>query len=64
MQKLNQKKKHKVMIKPLDEFINIKKCSFLKIDVELMELSVLMGAKKFLKKNLDQLSGSKSSGIS
>ena len=56
--KVKSKKKYKVMIKPLNEFINIKKCSFLKIDVELMELSVLMGAKKFLK-NLDQLSGSK-----
>ena len=44
------KPKQRVEIIRLDEFINIKKCNFIKIDVEFMEIEVLKGGKKFLKK--------------
>ena len=43
-------KKYKVKIKNLNEFMEIEKCNFLKIDVELMELDILTGGKNFLKK--------------
>ncbi len=43
-------KKYKVKIISLNEFMEIEKCNFLKIDVELMELDILMGGKNFLKK--------------
>ena len=43
-------KKYKVKIINLDEFMEIEKCNFMKIDVELMELDILTGGKNFLKK--------------
>ncbi len=43
-------KKHSIKFTTLDGFIDIEQCNFLKIDVELMELNVLKGAKNFIKK--------------
>ena len=43
-------KKHSIKFTNLDEFLDIDQCNFLKIDVELMELNVLKGAKNFIKK--------------
>ena len=43
-------KKYKVKITNLNEFMEIEKCNFMKIDVELMELDILTGGKNFLKK--------------
>ena len=43
-------KKYKVKIINLNEFMEIEKCNFMKIDVELMELDILTGGKNFLKK--------------
>ena len=43
-------KKYKVKIINLNEFMEIEKCNFMKIDVELMELDILTGGKRFLKK--------------
>lgn len=43
-------KKYKVKIISLNEFMEIEKCNFMKIDVELMELDILTGGKNFLKK--------------
>ena len=43
-------KKYKVKITNLNEFMEIEKCNFMKIDVELMELEILKGGKNFLKK--------------
>ena len=37
-------KKHRVRLRTLNEFIDLQQCNFLKIDVELIELSVLKGA--------------------
>ena len=51
-------KKYKVKIINLNEFMEIEKCNFMKIDVELMELDILTGGKNFLK-NLDQFCGLK-----
>ncbi len=48
--KIKSNKKKKVSFKTLNEFIDIEKCNFLKIDVELMELNVLKGAYHFLNK--------------
>ena len=45
-----KKGKHKVKVVTLDNFLRIKKCDFIKIDVELMELDVLKGGKNFLEK--------------
>ena len=45
----NIKKKNVKIIK-LDDFLHIDRCNFIKIDVELMEMDVLKGAKKFLNK--------------
>ena len=43
-------KKYKVRLTNLDQLIEIKKCNFIKMDVELMELDILKGGRKFLKK--------------
>jgi len=43
-------KKYKVKITNLNEFMEIEKCNFMKIDVELMELDILTGGKNFLKR--------------
>ena len=43
-------KKYKVKVINLDKLIEIKKCNFVKMDVELMELDILKGARNFLKK--------------
>ena len=43
-------KKYKVKVKNLDQLTEIKKCNFIKMDVELMELEILTGGKNFLKK--------------
>ena len=48
--KIKGTKKNKIKTLTLNNFLNLKKCNFLKIDVELMELSVLRGAKEFIKK--------------
>ena len=42
--------KQKIQIKMLDDFLSLKKCNLLKIDVESMEIDVLNGGKKFIKK--------------
>ena len=43
-------KKYKVKVKNLDQLTEIKKCNFIKMDVEFMELEILTGGKNFLKK--------------
>ena len=43
-------KKYRVMVTNLDKLMEIKKCNFIKMDVELMELDILKGGRKFLKK--------------
>ena len=43
-------KKYGIRFMTLDRFIDIEQCNFLKIDVELMEINVLKGAKNFIKK--------------
>ena len=48
--KVINNKKYKVKIIKLDEFLNLDKCDFVKIDVELMELDVLCGGKNFIEK--------------
>ena len=48
--KIKGTKKNKIKTLTLNSFLNLKKCNFLKIDVELMELSVLKGAKDFINK--------------
>lgn len=48
--KIKGTKKNKIETFTLNKFLNLKKCNFLKIDVELMELSVLDGAKDFINK--------------
>ena len=45
-----KEKKIKLKLLPLNNFLNLKKCNFIKIDVELMELDVLRGGKKFIEK--------------
>ena len=42
-------KKHKIKLATLNDFMDIPRCDFLKIDVELMELDVLKGGKGFIK---------------
>ena len=58
MLKKKTNKKHSIRFTTLDGFIDIEQCNFLKIDVELMELNVLKGAKILLKSS-DQLFGLK-----
>ncbi len=48
--KIKEKKKNKIKTLTLNNFLNLKKCNFIKIDVELMELDVLRGGKKFIEK--------------
>jgi len=43
-------KKYKVKITNLDQLMEIEKCNFIKMDVELMELEILTGGRNFLKK--------------
>ena len=43
-------KKYKVKVTNLDKLMEIKKCNFIKMDVELMELDILKGGRNFLKK--------------
>ena len=45
-----KKNKYKVKTLSLNEFLDLKKCNFLKIDVELMETDILYGGKTFLNK--------------
>ena len=47
---VKKKKINTVKIIKLDDFLHLEKCNFVKIDVELMEIDVLKGGKKFLKK--------------
>ena len=42
--------KQKIKITTLDQFLHLKKCNFVKLDVEGMELDVLNGGKSFLNK--------------
>ena len=42
--------KQKIAIMCLDQFLSIKRCDFIKLDVEGMEQAVLAGGKKFLNK--------------
>ena len=48
--KLKSKKKHNISVTKLDKFLYVNSCNFIKIDVEFMELDVLRGGEKFLKK--------------
>ncbi len=48
--KIKKTKKYKIKTLTLNDFLNLKKCNFVKIDVELMELDVLKGGDKFIKK--------------
>tara|TARA_Y100000588_G_C14103688_1_gene859959 strand:+ start:245 stop:1087 length:843 start_codon:yes stop_codon:yes gene_type:complete len=47
---LKNEKKQIVEIIKLDDFLNIKKCDFVKMDVEMMEIDVLEGGKRFIEK--------------
>lgn len=47
---IKHKKKKIVNMLKLDDFLNLSKCNFLKIDVELMEIDVLKGGQKFINK--------------
>ena len=47
---IKHKKKNFVNIFKLDDFLDLNKCDFMKIDVELMEIDVLKGGEKFLNK--------------
>ena len=47
---IKHKKKNLVNILKLDDFLELSKCDFMKIDVELMEIDVLKGGEKFLNK--------------
>ena len=47
---LKSKRKHKINVVKLDKFLHLNKCNFLKLDAENMDLDVLRGGKKFLKK--------------
>ena len=48
--KFASKEKYKVSSTKLDNFLYLKKCNFIKMDVELMEMDVLKGGEKFIKK--------------
>ena len=48
--KIKGTKKNKIKTLTLNNFLNLKKCNFIKIDVELMELDVLIGGNEFIKK--------------
>ena len=48
--KIKSKRKHKIKVVKLDEFLYLRKCNFLKLDAEDMDLDVLRGGKNFLKK--------------
>ena len=47
---LENKKKYKVDVITLDNLLDIEKCAFIKIDAECMELNILKGGTKFIKK--------------
>ena len=47
--KLRSKRRHQIKVVKLDKFLHLKKCNFLKIDAENMDLDVLRGGKNFLK---------------
>ena len=55
---IKHENKNMVKILKLDDFLNLPKCNFIKIDVELMEIDVLKGGEKLLK-NLNQYYGLK-----
>ena len=48
--KIKGTKKNKIKTLTLNSFLNLKKCNFIKIDVELMELDVLRGGNRFITK--------------
>ena len=48
--KMKSKRKHQIKVVKLDKFLYLKKCNFLKIDAENMDLDILKGGKNFLKK--------------
>ena len=48
--KIKGTKKNKIKTLTLNNFLNLKKCNFIKIDVELMELDVLRGGNRFITK--------------
>ncbi len=47
---IKHKNKDLVNIVKLDDFLNLSKCDFMKIDVELMEIDVLKGGRQFINK--------------
>ena len=47
---IKHENKNMVNILKLDDFLNLPKCNFIKIDVELMEIDVLKGGKQFIDK--------------
>ena len=51
VKELTNKVKQRVEIKPLDNFISVPRCNFLKVDVENMEIEVLEGGINFIKKH-------------
>ena len=48
--KIKSKRKHQIKVEKLDKFLHLRKCNFLKLDAENMDLDVLRGGKNFLKK--------------
>lgn len=50
IQILKNKEKEKIKVSNLDSFLNIKKCDFIKMDIELMEFEALKGGIKLIKK--------------
>lgn len=50
IQILKNKEKEKIKVSNLNSFLNIKKCDFIKMDIELMEFEALKGGMKLIKK--------------
>tara|TARA_B100000989_G_scaffold90267_1_gene65288 strand:+ start:2635 stop:3477 length:843 start_codon:yes stop_codon:yes gene_type:complete len=48
--KIKSKRKYKIKVIKLDKFLYLRKCNFLKLDAENMDLDVLKGGQNFLKK--------------
>ena len=48
--KTNNRKKMKVKVKNLDQFLTLKKCNLIKLEAELLEKEILEGGIKFLEK--------------
>ena len=46
--KTNKNKPMKVVVKNLDQFLNLKKCNLIKLEAESIETKILQGGLKFL----------------